>query len=56
MPEPSLVRLEMLYRISLSFSSSLDLDTVLNRVMDEVVAAVHAVTSMVTLPLMEWTR
>lgn len=42
MPEPSLVRLEMLYRISLSFSSSLDLDTVLNRVMDEVIAATRA--------------
>lgn len=42
MPEPSLARLEMLYRISLSFSSSLDLDTVLDRVMDEVIAATRA--------------
>lgn len=42
MPEASLTRLEMLYRISQSFSSSLDLDTVLNRVMDEVIAATRA--------------
>lgn len=35
-------RLATLYRISQAFSSSLDLDEVLNRVMDEVVAATHA--------------
>ena len=35
-------RLELLYRLSQTFSSSLDLDEVLNRVMDEVIAAVHA--------------
>ena len=35
-------RLDLLYRISQTFNSSLDLTEVLNRVMDEVIAAVHA--------------
>ncbi len=39
---PSADRLALLYRISQDFNSSLDLDEVLNRVIDEVIAAVHA--------------
>ena len=35
-------RLSLLYRLSQAFSSSLDLDDVLNRVMDEVIAATRA--------------
>ncbi len=35
-------RLALLYRLSQTFNSSLDLDEVLSRVMDEVIAAVHA--------------
>lgn len=35
-------RLELLYRVSQSFNSSLDLDDVLNRVIDEVVNTTHA--------------
>ena len=35
-------RLALLYRLSQAFSSSLDLDDVLNRVMDEVIAATRA--------------
>jgi len=42
MPEPSADRLALLYRISQDFNSSLDLDEVLNRVIDEVIAAVRA--------------
>jgi sigma-B regulation protein RsbU (phosphoserine phosphatase) len=42
MSQPSAERLALLYRISQAFSSSLDITEVLNRVMDEVVAAVHA--------------
>ena len=34
--------LALLYRISQTLNSSLDLDEVLNRVMDEVIAATHA--------------
>ena len=39
---PSADRLELLYRVSQDFNSSLDLDEVLNRVIDEVIAAVRA--------------
>jgi phosphoserine phosphatase RsbU/P len=42
MVQPSLDRLEMLYRISQTFNSSLDLNHVLDHVMDEVIAALHA--------------
>lgn len=42
MSQPSAERLALLYRITQVFSSSLDMAEVLNRVMDEVVAAVHA--------------
>jgi len=42
MSQPSAERLALLYRIAQVFSSSLDMAEVLNRVMDEVVAAVHA--------------
>ncbi len=42
MSQPSADRLALLYRITQAFSSSLDVTEVLNRVMDEVVAAVHA--------------
>ncbi|MBN1485140.1 MAG: SpoIIE family protein phosphatase [Chloroflexia bacterium] len=40
--QPSGERLDLLYRISQTFNSSLDLDRVLNRVMDEVIAITHA--------------
>jgi serine phosphatase RsbU (regulator of sigma subunit) len=39
---PSADRLALLYRVSQDFNSSLDLDEVLNRVIDEVIAAVRA--------------
>ena len=39
---PSEDRLALLYRVSQTFNSSLDLDEVLNRVMDEVISAVQA--------------
>ena len=42
MSEPSADRLALLYRISQAFNSSLDLEQVLNRVMDEVIAATRA--------------
>jgi hypothetical protein len=42
MQPPSADRLALLYRISQNFNSSLDLDEVLNRVSDEVIAAVRA--------------
>jgi sigma-B regulation protein RsbU (phosphoserine phosphatase) len=42
-------RLALLTRLSQSFNSSLDLDEVLNRVMDEVIAAVHAERGFVML-------
>lgn len=42
MQPPSADRLALLYRISQDFNSSLDLDEVLNRVIDEVIAAVRA--------------
>ncbi len=40
--QPSLDRLALLYRVSQTFNSSLNLDEVLDRVMDEVIAAVQA--------------
>jgi sigma-B regulation protein RsbU (phosphoserine phosphatase) len=40
--QPSSDRLELLYRLSQAFNSSLDLDEVLSRVMDEVIAALGA--------------
>lgn len=39
---PSEDRLGLLYRLTRTFNSTLDLDEVLNRVMDEVIKAVHA--------------
>ncbi len=42
-------RLSLLYRLSQTFNSSLDLDEVLNRVMDEVIAATGAERGFVTL-------
>lgn len=47
--EPSSDRLALLYQLSQTFNSSLDLDEVLNRVMDEVIAAVHAERGFVML-------
>ena len=46
---PSGDRLALLYRLSQTFSSSLDLDEVLNRVMDEVIAATRAERGFVML-------
>ena len=40
--DPTTGHLALLYRISQTLNSSLDLDEVLNRVMDEVIAATHA--------------
>jgi phosphoserine phosphatase RsbU/P len=42
MPQPSTDRLALLYRLSQTFNSSLDLTRVLDHVMDEVIAATHA--------------
>ena len=42
-------RLELLYRLSQTFNSSLDLDEVLNRVMDEVIAVTRAERGFVML-------
>lgn len=42
MPQPLTDRLALLYRTSQTFNSSLDLTTVLNRVIDEVIAATRA--------------
>lgn len=42
MTQPPVDRLELLYRISQTFNSSLDLGEVLNRVMDEVISATRA--------------
>src|SRR5712692_8254128 len=39
---PTTGHLALLYRISQTLNSSLDLDEVLNRVIDEVIAATHA--------------
>jgi hypothetical protein len=43
MQPPSADRLALLYRISQDLNSSLDLDEVLNRVIDEAIAAVRCV-------------
>lgn len=48
-PQPSGERLELLYRLSQAFNSTLDLDEVLNRVMDEVIATMHAERGFVML-------
>ena len=50
MPQPSADRLVLLYRVSQAFNSSLDLDQVLKRVMDEVIAATHAERGFLMLP------
>ncbi len=42
MQTASAAHLALLYRLSQTFNSSLDLPEVLNRVMDEVIAATHA--------------
>ena len=42
MTQPSTDRLALLYRVSQTFNSSLDLNEVLNRVIDEVIAAMRA--------------
>ena len=47
--QPSSNRLALLYRLSQTFNSSLDLDEVLNRVMDEVVATTRAERGFVML-------
>ncbi|NIO68862.1 MAG: GAF domain-containing protein, partial [Anaerolineae bacterium] len=47
--QPSSDRLALLYRLSQTFNSSLDLDEVLNRVMDEVIAATRAERGFVML-------
>jgi sigma-B regulation protein RsbU (phosphoserine phosphatase) len=47
--QPSVDRLALLYRLSQTFNSSLDLDKVLNRVMDEVIAATRAERGFVML-------
>lgn len=49
MSEPSADRLALLYRISQAFNSSLDLEQVLNRVMDEVIASTRAERGFVML-------
>ncbi|HET7009564.1 MAG TPA: GAF domain-containing SpoIIE family protein phosphatase [Anaerolineales bacterium] len=49
MTQPSGDRLAMLYRISQTFSSTLDLREVLNRVMDEVVAVTRAERGFIML-------
>lgn len=46
---PTTDRLALLYRLSQTFNSSLDLDEVLKRVMDEVIAAVRAERGFVML-------
>ncbi|HLF28685.1 MAG TPA: GAF domain-containing SpoIIE family protein phosphatase [Anaerolineae bacterium] len=47
--QPSGERLALLYRVSQTFNSSLDLDEVLNRVIDEVIAATRAERGFVML-------
>lgn len=42
-------RLELLYRLSQTFNSTLDLDEVLNSVIDEVIAALHAERGFIML-------
>lgn len=47
--DPKNDRLALLYQLSQTFNSSLDLDEVLNRVLDEVIAAIHAERGFVML-------
>ena len=47
--QPSSDRLALLYRLSQTFNSSLDLDEVLNSVMDEVIAVTRAERGFVML-------
>lgn len=47
--QPSSDRLALLYHLTQTFNSSLDLDEVLNRVMDEVIQATHAERGFVML-------
>jgi len=47
--KPSVDRLALLYNLSIQLNSSLDLDEVLNRLMDEVITAVHAERGFVML-------
>jgi sigma-B regulation protein RsbU (phosphoserine phosphatase) len=47
--QPQDARLALLYRVSQTFNSSLELDTVLNRVMDEVIAITSAERGFVML-------
>lgn len=47
--EPNTGRLELVYQLSKTFNSSLDLDDVLNTVMDEVISAVNAERGFVVL-------
>ncbi len=47
--QPSGDRLAMLYQLTQAFNSTLDLEEVLNRVMDEVIAATHAERGFVML-------
>ncbi len=49
MQAASAAHLALLYRLSQTFNSSLDLAEVLNRVMDEVIAATHAERGFVML-------
>ncbi|MCP4536192.1 MAG: SpoIIE family protein phosphatase [Chloroflexi bacterium] len=48
-PPPSSDRLALLYRLSQTFNSSLNLDEVLNRVMDEIIAVTRAERGFVML-------
>ncbi len=48
-PDPPTDRFALLHRLSQTFNSSLDLDDVLNRVMDEVIAATRAERGFVML-------
>jgi GAF domain-containing protein len=47
--QPPADRLALLYRLSQTFNSSLDLDEVLNRVLDEVIVATNAERGLVML-------
>jgi len=48
-PQPSADRLALLYHLAQTFNSTLDLDQVLNRVIDEVIVATHAERGFVML-------
>jgi len=48
-PQSTSDRLELLYHLTQAFNSTLDLDEVLNRVMDEVIVIVHAERGFVML-------